>query len=115
MRTRDIMTSPVVTVAPDAILKDVAALLVERGINAVPVVDAGDRLCGIVSEADLLTLETPARGGDGLPAGDRCPRIAPKTGGRLDGPVLPVSMADSPVPVLVPVPRRSRDDPVTIG
>jgi CBS domain-containing protein len=42
MRTRDIMTSPVVTVAPDAILKDVAALLVERGINAVPVVDAGD-------------------------------------------------------------------------
>ena len=63
MRTRDIMTSPVVTVAPDVILKDVAALLVERGINAVPVVDAGDRLCGIVSEADLLTLETPARGG----------------------------------------------------
>ena len=63
MRTRDIMTSPVVTVAPDAILKDVAALLVERGINAVPVVDAGDRLCGIVSEADLLALETPARGG----------------------------------------------------
>ena len=38
-----------------------AALLVERGINAVPVVDAGDRLCGIVSEADLLALETAPR------------------------------------------------------
>ena len=61
MRTRDIMTSPVVTVPPDAQLKAVAALLVERGINAVPVVDAGDRLCGIVSEADLLALETAAR------------------------------------------------------
>jgi CBS domain-containing protein len=63
MRTRDIMTSPVVTVTPDTSLKDVAALLVERTINAVPVVDAGDRLCGIVSEADLLALEAPAAPG----------------------------------------------------
>jgi CBS domain-containing protein len=60
MRTRDIMTSPVVTVTPDTSLKDVARILVERGINAVPVVDAADRLCGIVSEADLLTLEVAA-------------------------------------------------------
>jgi len=57
MRTRDVMSSPVVTVAPDAHLKDVAATLVERGINAVPVVEEGDRLVGIVTEADLLTLE----------------------------------------------------------
>jgi CBS domain-containing protein len=57
MRTRDVMSSPVVTVPPDAQLKDVAAILVEHGINAVPVVDDGDRLVGIVSEADLLTLE----------------------------------------------------------
>jgi CBS domain-containing protein len=62
MRTKDIMTSPVVTVTPDAPLKDVAALLVERGINAVPVTDAGNRLCGIVSEADLLTLEIATSG-----------------------------------------------------
>jgi CBS domain-containing protein len=62
MRTKDIMTSPVVTVTPDTPLKDVAALLVERGINAVPVADAGNRLCGIVSEADLLTLEIGASG-----------------------------------------------------
>jgi CBS domain-containing protein len=63
MRTRDVMSSPVVTVAPDAPLKAVAAILVEHGINAVPVVDDGDRLVGIVSEADLLTLEaTPSPG-----------------------------------------------------
>ena len=55
---RDVMASPVVTVAPGAALKEVASLLVERRINAVPVVDAGDRLIGIVSEADLLSLET---------------------------------------------------------
>lgn len=57
MRTSDVMSSPVVTVAPDTQLKEVAATLVEHGINAVPVVDDGDRLVGIVSEADLLTLE----------------------------------------------------------
>jgi CBS domain-containing protein len=58
MRTGDVMSSPVVSVPPDAPLKEVAATLVEHGINAVPVVDAGDRLIGIVSEADLLSLET---------------------------------------------------------
>jgi CBS domain-containing protein len=57
MRTRDVMSSPVITVPPDAPLKAVAATLVEHRINAVPVVDDGDRLVGIVSEADLLTLE----------------------------------------------------------
>jgi CBS domain-containing protein len=58
MRTRDVMSSPVVTVPPAAPLKEVAATLIRHGINAVPVVDAGDRLIGIVSEADLLPLES---------------------------------------------------------
>ena len=57
MRTSDIMNSPAVTVPPEAPLKAVAATLVEHGINAVPVVDDDGRLVGIVSEADLLTLE----------------------------------------------------------
>jgi len=62
------MASPVVTVAPEAALKEVASLLVERRINAVPVVDAGDRLIGIVSEADLLSLETgPVAAAGGAP------------------------------------------------
>jgi CBS domain-containing protein len=61
MRTSDVMSSPVVTVPPEAPLKAVAATLVEHGINAVPVVDDGDRLIGIVSEADLLTIEARHR------------------------------------------------------
>ena len=73
MRAYDVMSSPVVTVPPDAPLKDVAATLVEHGINAVPVVDAGDRLLlrrrlksvpvmagervvGMVARRDLLRL-----------------------------------------------------------
>ena len=70
MRTCDVMSSQVVSVRPDAPLKEVAATLVEHGINAVPVVDAGDRLIGIVSEADLLSLEAGLGRGP-APAGPR--------------------------------------------
>ena len=79
MRTRDVMSSPVVTVAPDTHLKDVAATLVEHGINAVPVVEDGDRLVGIVTEADLLTLEaalTPGARPGSLAAGKGPPHTA---------------------------------------
>jgi CBS domain-containing protein len=72
MRICDVMSSPVVSVPPDALLKDVASLLVERRINAVPVVDAGGRLVGIVSEADLLPLET----GPGQVPGAMAPHLA---------------------------------------
>jgi CBS domain-containing protein len=50
------MSSPVVTVPPTMPLKEVAKLLVTRGISAVPVVADGD-LVGILSEADLVPLE----------------------------------------------------------
>jgi CBS domain-containing protein len=53
MKARDIMTSPAISVAPDATVAEIAALLFERRISAVPVVEDG-RLVGIVSEADLL-------------------------------------------------------------
>ena len=59
------MSSPVATVSPDAHLKDVAAILVEHGTNAVPVVDDHDRLLEIVSEADLLALEAESAPGSG--------------------------------------------------
>jgi CBS domain-containing protein len=58
MRAKDAMTSPAITVTPDAHCKDAAALLVRHRISALPVVDAAGRLVGLVSEADLLPLET---------------------------------------------------------
>ncbi len=54
MKARDIMTSPVITVAETAVVKDAAKQLVERRISALPVVDQGGQLVGIISEADLL-------------------------------------------------------------
>lgn len=53
MKAKDIMTSPVITVGPATPVNEIAALLYERRISALPVVERG-RLVGIVSEADLL-------------------------------------------------------------
>jgi len=53
MKAKDIMTTPVVTIAPDTNVREIAARLLERRISAVPVVEDG-RLVGLVSEGDLL-------------------------------------------------------------
>jgi CBS-domain-containing membrane protein len=58
VRARDVMTSSVITAQPSTLIKDAAALLVAHQINAVPVVDEAGCLVGIVSEADLLGLES---------------------------------------------------------
>src|SRR2546427_5423846 len=50
----DLMTHMVVRVQRDTPFKQIAELLDEHDITAVPVVDAGDQPVGIVSEADLL-------------------------------------------------------------
>lgn len=54
MQAKDVMTSPVVSVAPDTTVREIAALLLRRAISAVPVLDAGGALVGIVSEGDLV-------------------------------------------------------------
>ncbi|MDD7967894.1 CBS domain-containing protein [Actinomycetospora lemnae] len=53
-RARDLMTSPVLTVPPDAPRAAVAALLVSHGIASAPVVDARGRLLGVVDERRLV-------------------------------------------------------------
>ncbi|MEY9964155.1 CBS domain-containing protein [Streptacidiphilus sp. MAP12-16] len=50
----DVMTTPVVRVAPDTGFQEIVALLAEYDITAVAVTDLQDRLVGVVSEADLL-------------------------------------------------------------
>jgi CBS domain-containing protein len=54
MQAKDIMSSPVVTVTPDASVAEVAALLLEKKISGVPVVDQTGQVVGILSEGDLL-------------------------------------------------------------
>ncbi|MFF5187346.1 CBS domain-containing protein [Streptomyces sp. NPDC000345] len=53
----DLMTTSVVRVRRDTGFKEIAKLLAEYGITAVPVVDDDERPVGVVSEADLLRKE----------------------------------------------------------
>lgn len=52
----EVMSAPVVTVAPETTATDLATLMVERKVNPVPVVDASGALIGIVSRSDLVRL-----------------------------------------------------------
>lgn len=54
MQAKDVMTTRVVTVRPDTTVAQIAKTLLERHVSAVPVVDAGGGLLGIVSEGDLM-------------------------------------------------------------
>jgi len=53
MQAQDVMTTKVVTVAPDTPVTEIAKVLLEREISAVPVVSDDRQLVGIVSEGDL--------------------------------------------------------------
>jgi CBS domain-containing protein len=54
MQAADVMTPHVITVGPDSEVREIATLLLEHGISAVPVVDDAGKVLGIVSEGDLM-------------------------------------------------------------
>ena len=51
---RDVMTASVVTADKNTTFEAIAAALRQHRISAVPVVDAENRVTGVVSESDLL-------------------------------------------------------------
>ena len=54
MRARDIMVTDVITVGPEASVRDAAKILLANRISALPVVDKDGLLVGIISEGDLV-------------------------------------------------------------
>jgi CBS domain-containing protein len=54
MRAHQIMTRSVVTVAPDATILEAANIMLGKHVSGLPVVDAGGKLVGIVSEGDFI-------------------------------------------------------------
>lgn len=54
MNASDVMVHQVITTRPDSSVRDVAMILIENHISAVPVTDGADKLLGIISEGDLL-------------------------------------------------------------
>lgn len=61
MLIQDIMQTNVITINPDATIKEISKTLVENNISGVFVVNADDKLVGVVSEGDLLHKETNPR------------------------------------------------------
>ena len=53
VRVKEIMTYPVITIAPDTSVNEAADLMVHKGIGCLPVVE-GTRLVGVVTKTDLL-------------------------------------------------------------
>lgn len=54
MRAEDVMTRCVVSISSDATVFDAAEVLVGMHFSALPVIEPGGRVVGIVSEADLM-------------------------------------------------------------
>lgn len=57
-KVSEVMTISVVAVREDAGFKEMVTTLRNRRISALPVIDAGGQVIGVVSEADLLIKET---------------------------------------------------------
>jgi len=54
MKAADVMTSHVISVAPDASIQECVRLMLEYRISGIPVIDATGSLVGIVTEGDFL-------------------------------------------------------------
>ena len=54
MKARDVMTTDIRTVGPDSTIDAVIAIMTERRVTGVPVVDEAGMLVGILTEGDLL-------------------------------------------------------------
>lgn len=57
MRVQELMTTPALSIGPEASLKEVARIFVENGITGLPVCDARNHVVGVVSAGDILYKE----------------------------------------------------------
>jgi CBS domain-containing protein len=48
------MTAPALTIAPERPVAEAAGVMVDEGVNRLPVVDSDGKLLGIVTRADLV-------------------------------------------------------------
>jgi CBS domain-containing protein len=54
MKVKDVMTSPVVSIEPDASIWQAVRIMLQRHISGLPVIDQKGGLVGIVTEGDFL-------------------------------------------------------------
>ena len=63
MRVSELMTEEVLTIGPEAPIRDVAKILVDNGISGLPVCDIEGHVLGVISEGDILYKEHDPRRG----------------------------------------------------
>jgi CBS domain-containing protein len=58
VKAESVMTSPVITLQPSMSVKEAGRVLVGNAISAAPVLDSDARLVGMLTESDILALQT---------------------------------------------------------
>jgi CBS domain-containing protein len=84
---KDVMTTRVLWVRPDAPFKEIAAVLRQNRISALPVLDEHNKVIGVVSEADLLVKQA-LDGAPGILDGIRHHRDQKKAHGTTAGDLM---------------------------
>jgi CBS-domain-containing membrane protein len=54
MKAKDVMTSPVISVDPNATVLQATRMMLERRISGLPVIDGSGHLLGMITEGDFL-------------------------------------------------------------
>ncbi|MEU6096898.1 CBS domain-containing protein [Streptomyces sp. NPDC047079] len=96
----DVMTRAVVAVGPDARLKDIVGLMDRWSVSALPVVEGGGRVVGVVSETDLLPKEevrdgSPERYAEWRPSSGPAEAAAVTAGELMSSPAITVRAGSS--------------------
>lgn len=104
MTTREVMTAPVVAVRPESPLDEVAERMARARVSGVPVVDASERVVGVVSEADFLSRMSDAAGRSFLGVIARCLRGKGCPAASFRGRTAADIMSSPPVTVLEDTP-----------
>ena len=61
MKIQDLMTTNVITIGPEASLKEAARRMIEAGVSGLPVTDDSGSLVGVITEADFVKAESGRR------------------------------------------------------
>jgi CBS domain-containing protein len=65
IKVQDVMTSPVITVAPDMAISECAKIMSENRFHHLPVADKGGNIVGMISATDFLVVaEAMGRSGE---------------------------------------------------
>lgn len=86
----DVMTSPAISISPEATFKETVARLTEHRIDTMPVLDGDGAIVGVVSESDLVLKEArePLEDRPKVMQGPRTRAARAKVGGRTVGELM---------------------------